>query len=326
MEIHMPYKLKDPYRHKFKRPNYNKRDWKAYEAGLRSRGSLTFWICEDAIAQWSPCDALKKRGRPAKYSDFAIEISHTLRLVYHLGLRQTEGFLQSIFQLMNIDLFVPDHTTLSRRGETVALSKRNNPLPRSGTIIIDSTGLKVTGEKEWMNYKHGTKQRKVWRKLHLCIDDDGNICGSTLTTHTISDTSQVAKILEDIDHPIDTFFGDGGYDFPSAYKAFRDHNEGHDIQMVVPPNTGFQEAQESDDPQRLENIKEFENKGRLAWQNKNDYGKRSQVENTMHRYKAIIGNKIRARTTKGQIKETQIAVQILNRMNDLGKSNAARSI
>ena len=64
----------------------------------------------------------------------------------------------------------------------------------------------------------------------------------------------------------------------------------------------------------------------MAWQNKHDYGKRAQVENTMHRYKAIIGNKLRARTTKGQLKETQIAVQILNRMNGLGKSNAARSI
>ena len=78
-----------------------------------------------------------------------------------------------------------------------------------------------------------------------------HICGSTLTTHSISDSSQVSDLLKNIEHPIDTFFGDGGYDFPNTYKAFRDHNDGHDIQMVVPPNTGFQEAQESDDPQRL---------------------------------------------------------------------------
>lgn len=322
----MPNKLKDPFRHKFTSPDYNKRDWKTYEAGLRSRGSLTFWICEDAIAKWSLCETLKTRGRPLKYSDFAIEMSHTLRLIYQLGLRQTEGFLASVFQLMKVDLSVPDHSTLSRRGETVALSKRNNPLPKSGVIMIDSTGLKTVGEKEWMNYKHGTKQRKVWRKLHLCIDENGEILDSTLTSHLTSDPRQVACLIENIDTPIDIFFGDGGYDSPSVYKAFRDHNQGHDIQLVVPPNIGFNKAQESDDSQRLENIRLLEDKGRLAWQNKTDYGKRANVENTMHRYKAIIGNKLRSRTIKRQIEETQIAVQILNRMNDLGKSNAARSI
>ena len=96
----------------------------------------------------------------------AIETSHTIRLVYKQGLRQTEGLMRSIVRSMKLDLAIPDHTTLSRRSKRVMLRKK--PLPKgSVVIIVDSTGLKVVGEKEWMNHKHGTRQRKVWRKLHL---------------------------------------------------------------------------------------------------------------------------------------------------------------
>ncbi|MGV8949271.1 MAG: transposase, partial [Candidatus Paracaedibacter sp.] len=88
----MPYKLKDPVRHKFTKKSYNKRDWKTYEEGLRNRGDMTIWFCEDAIAAWNHCDdGKRKRGRQRQYSDLAIETSHAVRLVYKQPLRQTEG-------------------------------------------------------------------------------------------------------------------------------------------------------------------------------------------------------------------------------------------
>jgi hypothetical protein len=89
-KICMPYKLKDAVRHKFKKKNYNNRDWKTYEAGLRNQGDLTIWFSEDAIAAWnSPVPDIRKRGRQRKYSDLAIETAYTIGLVYKKRLRQT---------------------------------------------------------------------------------------------------------------------------------------------------------------------------------------------------------------------------------------------
>lgn len=100
----MPYNLKDGVRHKFKKKPYNKRDWKTYDQGLCDRGSLTVWISESAIKGWSPSQNNKrKRGRQREYSDIVIETAHTVHMVYKKPLRQTEGFIKSIFKLMKLD-------------------------------------------------------------------------------------------------------------------------------------------------------------------------------------------------------------------------------
>jgi hypothetical protein len=138
-------------------PKYKKKykvtNWKEYESSLRSRGSLTLWICPLVIRTWKP-KASKSRGRHHQFSDQAIQIILSLRLVFHLPLRQTEGFIASIFQMMKLSLPVPDHTTLSRRGRTLRpkisiQQKSNQPLH----LIVDSTGLSIHGEGPWSSGK-----------------------------------------------------------------------------------------------------------------------------------------------------------------------------
>ncbi len=325
----MPNKLKDPYRHKFKKKAYNRRDWKSYDAALCHRGHITFWISEDVISTWNGSPK-GQRGRPCKYSSLAIETAHTLRLVYHQGFRQTEGFMHSIFELMNLDLPVPDHTTMSRRAETLPLSKPC--LPEEGepiVFVLDSSGLKVFGEKEWMNCKHGTRQRRMWRKLHLGVTPKGEILSSTLTCHHSSDPSQVEKLLKGVNGHIAAVMGDGGYDHAATYQAINEHvfRKEHpgEIQVIIPPNTGFQKAREGDDEQRLHNIRVIEDKGKHFWQKEVNYGQRAKVENTFSRYKTIIGNKLRARNFPNQETETKIAIQILNQMVRLGIPQARPS-
>jgi hypothetical protein len=98
----MPHTLKDPVRHKFTKKSYNVRDWSKYDEGLKNRGSLTVWFSEDAVAAWNHVKSDKmKRGGQRVYSDLAIETAHTLRLVYKQPLRQTEGLLTSIVQLLD---------------------------------------------------------------------------------------------------------------------------------------------------------------------------------------------------------------------------------
>ena len=320
----MPYTLKDSVRHKFTKKAYNVRDWEKYDEGLKNRGSLTIWFSEDAIAAWNHVQPDKRiRGGQRVYSDLAIETAHTLRLVYKQPSRQTEGLLTSIVQLLNLKLPIPDYTTLSRRAKRVVLSKPPKSSSDSRVVIVDSTGLKVVGEKEWMNHKHGTKQRKVWRKLHLAVNEDGEILSATLTTHHESDVSQVPDLLNKIETPIDAFYGDaGGYDHPGTYAALDNHEQRFSqttpIRTVIPPNIGFRSAQISDSEKRKANIKLLNDVGREKWQEATSYGKRSGVENTNSRYKTIIGGKLRSKDTDNQSTEVQIGIRILNRMRALG--------
>ncbi len=285
----MPYTLKDSVRHKFTKKSYNVRDWAKYDEGLKNRGSLTIWFSEDAITAWNHVRPERmKRGRQRVYSDLAIETAHTLRLAYKQPLRQTEGLLTSIAQLLNLELPIPDYTTLSRRAKRIVLSKPPKSSSDSRVVIVDSTGLKVVGEKEWMNHKHGTKQRKVWRKLHLAVNEDGKILSATLTIHHESDVSQVPELLAEIDSPIDTFYGDaGGYDHPGTYATLDNHelrfNQTMPIRTVIPSNLGFRSLQENDSEKRKGNIKLLNDVGREKWQEATSYGKRAGVENTNSR-------------------------------------------
>ena len=103
--VHPPYKTK-----------YRVSNSAEYDRALINRGSITFWVSPSAIRNWNATPS-KKRGGQAKYSDLAIETALTLGLVFHLPLRQTEGFVTSVFELMGLHLGVPDHTTLSRRSK-----------------------------------------------------------------------------------------------------------------------------------------------------------------------------------------------------------------
>lgn len=327
----MPYNLKDPVRHKFTKKHYNKRDWKAYDQGLQNRGSLTIWFSEDVIASWSAQRPEKmKRGRQRQYSEIAIETALTLRLVYKQPLRQTEGFLKSIARLMDVDIPIPDHTTVSRR--SAPLKVHAAKIPTDGedavVVIIDSTGIKVIGEKEWMNMKHGTRQRKVWRKLHLIIRSDGEILASTLTTHDFSDVSQVPHLLKEIDEPISECLGDsGGYDHPLTYKSLEEHEKrtGQPIKAVIPPNTGFKKQSDYDSSKRIQNIEFIETHGKQKWQQESNYGRRSLVENIMYRYKTIIGRTFRSRNVNSQNTEVKVGVKVLNKMKGLGMPKAQKA-
>ena len=152
-------------------------NWPAYEAGLRRRGDLTFWLDEAALAGWQAPRRTTPGGQP-RYSDLAIELVLTLRLVFHLALRQAEAFSRSVLRLLGLELAIPDHTTLSRRGRAFA-GRQPRVVPHDGPVhlVLDSTGLQLFGQGEWDAQKHG-RTRRQWRKLHLAVDSDtGEMAG-----------------------------------------------------------------------------------------------------------------------------------------------------
>src|SRR6185312_14336109 len=127
----MPYKFNETRRHKIPRARYRVANWPEYDAALVRRGSITVWLSEEAVEAWH-APATGERGGQPVYSAIAIETGLALRLVFHQPLRQTEGLLRSLAAVLGVDIRVPDHTTLSRRGGglTILLKRidRHEPL------------------------------------------------------------------------------------------------------------------------------------------------------------------------------------------------------
>ncbi|MDQ2763591.1 MAG: IS5 family transposase [Pseudomonadota bacterium] len=202
---------------------------------MRQRGRLTVWFTEEAIAAWQATPRTTHGGQ-RHYSPLAILTGLTLRTVFHLALRQTEGLIGSIVRLLGLDLAVPDHTTLSRRAETLEV-----PRPRSNNgaeplhLLVDSTGLKLCGAGEWLLEKHGTKTRRSWRKLQLGVDaDTGQIHASLLTNHDSDDAAQAGPLLDQVEGPLASFTGDAAYDQDNVTATIARHP---DATVIVPPRS-----------------------------------------------------------------------------------------
>ena len=213
----MPFKANAARRHHIPKQKHRVTNWAEYDAGLRARGSLTVWFTPEAVAAWAAAPRTT-RGGQASYSDLAIATALTLRAVFRLALRQTEGLISSILQLLDLDLAVPDHSTLSRRAATLEV-----PRPKAGSapvhLLVDSTGLKLCGPGEWLIEKHGTKRRRAWRVLHLATDaDTGRIVASVLTDKDADDGSQVGTLLDRIEGAVASVTGDGAYDRNGACR------------------------------------------------------------------------------------------------------------
>lgn len=145
-------------------------NWPIYNKALINRGSLTFWLDNEAIQAWYESATPSSRGRPQRYSDLAITTVLVIKRVFRLTLRAVQGFIDSIFTLMNVPLRCPDYTSVSKRAKSVNVSFKTPTRGEIAHLVIDSTGLKVFGEGEWKVKKHGKERRRIWRKLHLAVD------------------------------------------------------------------------------------------------------------------------------------------------------------
>ena len=246
----MPFKHNASRRHHIEKTKFRVTNWPEYEAGLRRRGSLTLWLTPDALSGWQ-APRRKTRGGQHRYSDLAIETTLTLGLVFGLRLRQAEGLLESVLQLMGLALAVPDHATLSRRARTWQSlnERRDRPGLPAGPVhvLVDSTGLQVYGAGQWLEEKHGARSRRGWRKLHLALDtDSGEIIAHILTDQDTGDVSQVAPLLDQTDGPIGQFTADGAYDGRPTYDTVINHSAAAAI--VIPPRANAVEPIDDTSP------------------------------------------------------------------------------
>ncbi len=323
----MPHKHNAARRHHIGKMKFKVTNWAEYEAGLRGRGSLTLWITPEALAGWAAPRRKTRGGQPLS-SDLAIETTLMLGMVFGLRLRQSEGLLSSVLDMMGLDLPVPDHTTLSRRARTWKPSTRSNDRQHVADghihVLVDSTGLKIYGAGQWLEEKHGAKSRRGWRKLHLAVDaDSGEIIAHSLTDQEAGNASQLEQLLDQIDGEIGQFTADGAYDGEPSYDAVLRHSVG--AKVVIPPRSNAVERPNAQAScQRDDHIASMRIDGRLKWQTSSGYGKRALAETAMGRYKDIIGPRLRARSFAAQQTEAAIGIAILNRMLACGRPKSVR--
>ena len=118
----------------------------AYNAALKQRGSLQIWFDPETVWLAEPSG---KRGRPATFTDAAIQTCLTLKALFGLPLRQATGLVESLLQLAGLDWSVPDFSTLSRRQKGLNVAIPYRPSTGALHLLIDSTGIKAEGEGEW---------------------------------------------------------------------------------------------------------------------------------------------------------------------------------
>ena len=227
-------------RHPKYKTRYRIKNWSLYEEGLKARGDITLWFSGDVMDAWLP-NPTGKPGRQRLYSELAIETILTLRLVFKLPLRQVEGFVNSLFSMMELPLRSPDHTTLSRRNKTL-MPTINPALSGKGPldIVVDSTGLSIHGEGKWRQGKHGNHKRRGWRKLHIAVDNEGLLLSCSITNEGRKDASEVTRLLKAVRGRMRSFTADGGYDERGVYAAVAKHSA--KVSVIIPPRVNAQKS------------------------------------------------------------------------------------
>lgn len=308
---------------------YRIHNWHDYNESLVNRGSIQIWLDEESIKEWHAVKLTGQAGRPALYSNAAIQCALIIRSVYNLAFRATEGFLKSLIELGKLPIKCPDYTTLCRRQKQLHVE-----LPVSASVlesdlihlVIDSTGLKIFGEGEWKVRQHGYSKRCTWRKLHIAVDvNSQEIVSAALTTNDFKDSEVLEDLLDDISS-LEKVSADGAYDSHEIYEMINALG----ARPNIPPRVDAVIKQHGNCKTpplaRDQTIREIRKCGRKAWKKQSGYHKRSLSETAMFRIKTIFGNFLRSRVFENQGVEGLLKCCALNMMTQLGMPESYKVI
>lgn len=307
----------------------SKRNWSQYNQRLKRIARVDFFISQEAVNNWY-YKGSRKSGGVVLYSDHVIELCLMIREYFKFGLRQTQGFIESLLPLLGNDLKVPDYTTLSRRCSKLNISF---DIPRSSeamVVAIDSTGLSVHSRREWNKLKHKKKDykwSKKWRKLHVIINvKTGHILTGKYTEGSANDGKQMPPLLESIEGEVSDVCGDMAYDTVQCREAIYRKK----ANQLIPP---IHKAQTTDNQkerrkhkevlkQRDEVIKYIKNNNingdsrlaRKTWKQKSGYHARSLIETTMWQIKAHTSDRLTNRTELTRKTQSMIKCKIVNKI------------
>lgn len=277
---------------------YRTNNWKQYNAALKARGSLTFWL--DKCMSWFAAIS-GKRGRSPQFSDTATQFCLSIKNLFGLGLRQTVGVVQSLLALSGLPWPVPDFSTLCRRQRSLDVQVAYRLSSDRLNLLLDSTGIKFLGGQ--------------WCKLHIGIDAQmlqvRVIC---VTSNNVSD-AVVPHLLAQLpaDESLLSVTGDGAYDTQTVYAAVMERN----AMPIIPARKNARMRKGAAFVHRNAAIAACRRLGRGLWKRWSGYHRRSLVETKMHCIKRL-GERVMSRTFERQVNELHIRAAILNRFTELG--------
>ena len=294
---------------------YKTWNWPDYNLALKQRWSLAFWF--DADADWK-AKPTGKPGRNLHYSDATIQACLTIKVLFGLALRQTTGFVESLLKLVDLDWEVPDYSILCRRQKTLSVAIGYQSPKGPLHLLVDSTGIKAEGEGEWNARKHGGPKRRLWRKIHIGIDEQTlEIRAIEVTGSNVGDAPMLLDLLSQIapEQEIGSVTADGAYDTRKCQDTIAARN----AHAVIPPRKNAK-LWRPDTPgarARNEAVRSSKYLGRALWRRWTGYHRRSRVETKMHCVR-LIGQRLAARDFDRQVAEIQIRAAILNSFTALG--------
>jgi IS5 family transposase len=297
---------------------YKISNWSEYNKSLKKRGSLSIWLAEGIDKNWL-YTGLQKPGGKKIYGQVAIEFCLTIRSLFRLPYRQTEGMVSSLMTLSGLSLPVPSYTQFNRRTKHISVNLKDSN--EDIHIAVDSTGLKVYGEGEWKVRKYGWCKHRTWRKMHLAVNVDTLVIEAvSITGNNTDDASQVQPLLDEISSKVISFRGDGGYDKKKARIAL----EKLRVKQIIPPQENAVKKEESE-PYAFERnaaIGRIKETSRATWKKEIGYHKRSLAEVSMYRYKTIFSGTLQSRKIEYEKKEVAFKCKLLNQMLFLGRAKS----
>jgi len=293
----------------------HRRDWSKYNKSLVNRGDLTFWIHKKSLKLWKAKKNKHRRGAPFIYSDMAIQTAMIVKYALKLTYRALEGYLKYLFKILGIDLAVPCYTQICKRMKSLELPRHLLINKAVKHIVIDATGLKVYGEGEWKVKKHGASKRRVWRKMHLAVDEQTQeILFVDLTTEHICDTIFVPEIMEKR-RGIKKVLMDGAADAEDLYKLAWES----EIDLLTPPKKTAIKRPEPWMKKRTNRLLEIRGLGgdaeaKSLWGKLSGYSKRVTVESAIARWKRLFSGHLESREDKRQHVESRLKSLMINNM------------
>ena len=300
---------------------YRTTNWRAYNAALKQRGSLLIWF--DPEMEWLAAPS-GRRGRPATFSDAAIQTCLTLKALFGLALRQTTGLVASLLKLAGLPWPVPDFSTLCRRQKGLIVQIPYRPSTGALHLLIDSTGIKAAGEGEWSTRKHGASRPRSWRKVHLGIDAETmEVRAIEVTGSRVGDGPMLPELLAQIppDQAIGQVTADGAYDTRPCHAAIA----ARQARAVIPTRRNGRPWKETTPGAEARNeiLRATRRLGRTIWRSWSGYHRRSRVEAKMRCLK-LLGERLMARDFDRQTTELHIRAALLNRFTRLGTPETQR--
>ncbi|KKK96481.1 hypothetical protein LCGC14_2662330, partial [marine sediment metagenome] len=198
-----------------------KRTWQEYNQDLVKRGSLTFFIDQECLQP--PSKSRLKRGRPRLFTHPLIQLLLLLKIQYRMTYRTLEGFAKSMLPLIKQDVALPTYSLICKRAPELEAILPKLSRRRPQVIILDATGIKVSGEGEWKVKIHGKSKRRKWIKVHIAVDaKTQEILQLEITDGFTADCTVGPNLIRRCPAAAELYLGDGGYDTRNCRRAIKE--------------------------------------------------------------------------------------------------------